>query len=306
MVFTLTLMGWPAYGEGSDAGSAGKPGASVSEPENRKSEEASLGEIAAKLSNPVSDVWALFTEFDLDFNDGNINSGNARAGGRMIFQPIMPIPIYGRSESEWKLVVRPDIPIIFSQPVSEGSDGFDNQGGLGDIQLPTLVSPPTGKWIFGVGPCWLFPTATDEAFGRQQWGVGPSMSFGYKTKKWLAIIMPQYYFGIGSTGGRSDSMPDASYMNLLYAVVFNLPKAWQIGCNPTITYDYRASAGNHWNVPIGFFVAKTIRIAGVPVKIQLGPEYSVISQDDFGQQCQIRLNVIPVIPTLIKNPIFGG
>ena len=36
---------------------------------------ANLGEVAAKLSNPVSDVWALFTEFDLSFNNGNVNRG---------------------------------------------------------------------------------------------------------------------------------------------------------------------------------------------------------------------------------------
>jgi hypothetical protein len=37
-----------------------------------------------------------------------------------------------------------------------------------------------------------------------------------------------------------------------------------------------------------------------------GFEYSVVSQDDFGQRFMIKLNVIPVIPSLIKNPIFGG
>ena len=33
----------------------------------------SLGEVSHKLSNPLSSVWALFTEFDLNFNNGNAN-----------------------------------------------------------------------------------------------------------------------------------------------------------------------------------------------------------------------------------------
>jgi hypothetical protein len=40
-------------------------------------------------------------------------------------------------------------------------------------------------------------------------------------------------------------------------------------------------------------------------RFQLGVEYSVVSQDDFGQEAQFKLNIIPVIPSLIKNPIFG-
>ncbi len=67
-----------------------------------------------------------------------------------------------------------------------------------------------------------------------------------------------------------------------------------------------ASSGNQWNVPVGFFVAKIIKIGKVPVKLQLGLDYSVVSQDDFGQKLQLKLNIIPVIPALIKNPIFGG
>ena len=92
----------------------------------------------------------------------------------------------------------------------------------------------------------------------------------------------------------------------LYFAFYNLPDAWQIGFNPTISYDAKASSGNRWNVPVGLTATKTTRIANRPVKFQLGFEYSVVSQDDFGQRFQIKLNVIPVIPAPIKKSIFGG
>jgi hypothetical protein len=116
----------------------------------------------------------------------------------------------------------------------------------------------------------------------------------------------QYYFGVGSRGNDQGSKPDASFLSMLYVFTYNLPNAWQIGTNPTVTYDDRASEGNKWNVPVGLFVAKTTKIGRVPVKFQLGFEYSAVIQHDFGQTAQIKLNVIPVIPSLIKNPIFGG
>jgi hypothetical protein len=269
------------------------------------SEHGSLADIGAKLSNPVSDVWALFTEFDLTFSYGDLNQGDPEVGGRMIFEPVMPFPLYGGGDEQWKLITRPAIPVIFSEPIPTGFDDFKHRGGLGDIQLPMIVAPPAGNWLLGVGPTWLFPTSTNDAFGRQQWGVGPAAIVGYKTKNWLAAVFPQYTFGIGSRGDQG-SKPDASYLSLLYLYFYNLPDAWQIGFSPTITYDDKAPSGNRWNVPIGLVVAKTTTIAKKPVKFQLGFEYSVVSQDDFGQRFQVKLNVIPVIQSLIKKPLFGG
>jgi len=264
-------------------------------------------EIGAKLSNPVADVWALFTEFDLFFSDGDVNDGPAQVGGRMEFQPVLPFPLYGSKEKRWNLITRPTIPVLFSQPVPVGFDEFDHEAGLGDIQLPMLVAPPTGNWILGAGPAWLFPTSTQDAFGRQQWGVGPSAVVGYVTKRMTVGVFPEYYFVFPDRGDRNDDVPpDASYLNMLYFLIFNLPDAWQVGMNPTLTYDHEAGSGNKWNVPIGLIVAKTTKIAGVPIKFQLGAEYSVVSQDDFGQRAQIKLNVIPVIPALVRKPLLGG
>src|SRR4029077_1481315 len=48
-----------------------QPGGGVTAPE-----AGDVSETGKKLSNPLSDVWALFTEFDLNFSDGNMNSGH--------------------------------------------------------------------------------------------------------------------------------------------------------------------------------------------------------------------------------------
>ena len=79
-----------------------------------------------------------------------------------------------------------------------------------------------------------------------------------------------------------------------------------MGFNPTINFDHQASSGNRWNVPVGLSISKMMKFGKLPMKIQLGVEYSVIRQDDFGQQAQFKLNLIPVLPSLVKNPVFGG
>jgi len=265
----------------------------------------SLAEVGAKLSNPISDVWAHFTEFTMAFNDGDVNDGDPEIGGGVIYQPILPVPIYGKGKDEWRLIVRPTIPLLLGQPVPQGPNSFDNKTGIGDTLLPLPLSAPTGSWILALGPTFLLPTSTKDSLGDQQWGAGPAGVFGYKNKTTTLVAFPQYHFGIGGRGDRGGKST-VSKLSLLYAAYLNLPDAWQVGMNPTINYNDKASSGNKWNVPLGLLVAKTVAIGGRPVKFQFGFEYSVVSEDDFGKRMLFKLNVIPVVGALIKNPIFGG
>jgi hypothetical protein len=95
-------------------------------------------------------------------------------------------------------------------------------------------------------------------------------------------------------------------MSLLYFFFYNLPDAMQVGFNPVINYDNKATSGNRWNIPVGLVVAKTTKFGGRPVKFQLGMEYSVVSQDAFGPRWALKLNIIPVINSLIPDSLFGG
>jgi hypothetical protein len=170
-----------------------------------------------------------------------------------------------------------------------------------------VVPPLENKGIiFGLGPTLTLPTSTKVQLGRRQWQMGPAAVVGYKTKDYVVGVFPQYFWGIGGRGDQGSNIENASNMNLLYFGFLNLPDAWQVGMNPVITYDHKASRGNKWNVPLGLVVAKTTKVGGMPMKFQLGAEYSVVSQDDFGKRFLLKLNVIPVIGALIQKPIFGG
>jgi hypothetical protein len=264
----------------------------------------SLANVGAKLSNPVSDVWALFTQFGLTFSDGDANKGDAKVGGNVVFQPILPFPLYGEGDDAWKMITRPAIPLLLGQPVprADAFDSFSHLTGLGDTQLPLIVSPPTGNWLLGLGPTFLLPTATQDKLASNQWSMGPALVLGYKTPKWTAVVFPQWNFSVGSAG--QGSRPNVNSLSMLYSFSYNLPDAWQIITNPTLTYDRRAKGSNAWNVPIGLGVAKTLKIGRTPTKIQFAFEYSVVHQDDFGQRFQVKLNIIPVIQSLVKSPIF--
>jgi hypothetical protein len=270
-------------------------------------------ELGRKLSDPTSNVWALFTEFDLTFSDGDLNQGDDRVGGNLIFQPILPFPLYGEGEDQWKLILRPTVPFTFSTAIPRSNNEFFNVAGLADTTLPMLVSPPPPAkgLIFGVGPTWFVPTATRDELGLDQFGLGPAGVLGYKNKQYTVGVFPQYYYKIGTVGNQTGSNSGRRALNrmsLLYFAFLNLPNAWQVGFNPVITYDRRQERENRWNVPVGLLVTKTTKapLTGTFTKFQFGMEYSVKHQDDFGKRFLIKLNVIPVIPGLVERPIFGG
>jgi hypothetical protein len=276
--------------------------------DHKRPEHGSLGNIGAKLSNPLGNIWALTTSWNMPaFYDGDVNTGDPQLGATMILEPVLPIPIFGSGASEWRMVTRPVIPLIFSEPIPTGFDEFDNKTGIGDIQLPLLFNLPesiSGHWLMGAGPVALFPTATDDELGENQWALGPAVVFGYKTKKATIGVFPNYFKKIGSSG-QNDDQRDVNKGSMLYFVNYMLGDAWQVGMNPTITYNHNTDSSDKWSVPVGGYVGKTIVLGKLPVNIKVGGEYSVVSPDTFGQRYQFRFQITPVIPGLIKNPIFG-
>ena len=280
----------------------------------------SLAEVGAKLSDPLSDVWALFTEIDHTWSEGDFSDGDHRTGQSIIFQPIMPF----RLTANYKLITRPTLPIIVANDIPDGRRidsvdlpggvgvligpfgdvTFSSKSGLGDMSLPLLVAPvpkPGERWGFGLGPTFVFPTATKDELGTDTWEIGPATVVTYKTKKFSGAVLGQYWWNYAES---ENDTPDTSHGSILYSAWWNLPKAWQVGFNPTATYNDKARSDNKWNVPLGFGVAKTVKMGKMPVKFQLSAEKSVVRQDDFGKDWNIRLNIIPVIPALVKNPLF--
>ena len=57
-------------------------------------EHGNLGEVGAKLANPLGELWALNFNFETPkIFDGDVNTGNPRFGADVIFQPVLPIPL---------------------------------------------------------------------------------------------------------------------------------------------------------------------------------------------------------------------
>ena len=92
---------------------------------------------------------------------------------------------------------------------------------------------------------------------------------------------------------------------MFYFLYYNIPVSgnWQVGMNPIISYNDKARSGNKWNVPIGITVGKMVKFGKLPVKVQVGADYSLAYQDDYGERWKFKVQITPVIPALVKKAL---
>jgi len=264
----------------------------------------SLAAIGAKLNDPTADLWALQFELDMDVARGRLSGNDYKYGGTMLFQPVMPF----EWSDNWKLLTRPVVPIVFSTDVPTARFGeieFPSKAGLGDIVLPLFFSPkPTSrlgtgkKFSWALGPSWSFPTATSSSLGSGKWEVGPVALALYKDHLHTAGVFAQYWWSFAGDDSR-DSTSHASIQYFFYRMF----GTWQVGTNPIITFNDKADSDNKWTVPIGITIGKTIRVGKVPMKIQVGLDYSVVKPRDFGEVWKFKIDITPVIPSLMTKPL---
>jgi len=264
--------------------------------------EASLTEINKKLTNPVSDLWSIAFQqnnYMLDMGAGQPDHWNSNLN----FQPVLPIAL----TSNWNLITRPVMTLFNSVPHPDPNNPADigRTTGFGDTVLMELVSPSpklVGNWLLGVGPTFIFPTASTTHTGQGKYQVGPAAIVGYLSKKWILGALLQNWTSFGGSGNR----PNTNQMNLQPIAAYFLPGGWSIGYSGNILANWKADkAGDVWTIPLGLSVSKVVKFGKLPVRFALAGQYMVHHPDTFGPKWNIQLMVVPVIPKLIKGNLFG-
>ncbi len=264
----------------------------------------SLTEINKKLSNPVSDIWSISFQqnnYVLETLPGQSNRWNSN----LQFQPVMPVAL----TENWNLITRPVIPLFISQPypaVDEGQPpkaSVKRTTGFGDTILLEMLGPNqklTGNWLLGIGPTFVFPTASTDFTGQGKWQVGPGAFAGYISQKYILGAFVQNWKSFGGNSNR----PDTNQMNLQPVAAYFLPDGWSIGYSGNILANWKASPDNVWTVPIGVSVSKVVKFDALPVKIAIAGQWMPVHPDTFGQKWNIQVVFSPVIPKLIQGTLF--
>lgn len=200
-------------------------------------------------------------------------------------QPVIPIGI----SKDWNLIVRVITPIIWQPLPNAPSTPETGVYGLGDM-VPTFFLSPRkpGKLIWGVGPVFQFPTATDYYLGQGKVGLGPSIVALAQPGHWtLGVLANNIWSGAGS-----GSRPAVNQFLLQYFINYNLKKGWFLTWQPTLTANWEAASGNQWTVPYGGGIGRIMKLGfqplsltaqfyGIPVRPQGTPSWSMRLQIAF-------------------------
>lgn len=243
--------------------------------------EPSLDELNRESQNPVADLISLPLQNNTNFDLGPHN----RTQNIFNIQPVIPFHL----SKSWNLITRTIAPLTYQPDLASSSGGT---WGLGDINSTLFFAPAKpGKIMWGAGPIFQVPSATDDSLGEDKWGAGASGVVIIQPGNWTFGALASNTWSFAGDQDRND----INRFLLQYFVVYNLPNQWSLTASPSVTANWEADSGDRWTVPIGGGVAKLVTIGKLPVSLQVQAFYN-IERPEWGPDWTLRLQVQFLLP----------
>jgi hypothetical protein len=216
-------------------------------------------ELRKAAQNPIASLISVPLQNNTNFG---IQPGE-RTQDVLNIQPVIPIGV----TKDWNLIIRWITPIIW-QPLPASPPAPEvGKYGFGDMQPSFFLSPKqAGKVIWGAGPVFQFPTATDTYLGQGKLGIGPTLVVLTQPGPWTIGALVNNVWSVAGSGGR----PAVNQMTLQYFINYNLKKGWYLGTQPILTANWEAANGDRWVVPFGGGIGRVMKLGMQPVNLQLG------------------------------------
>jgi hypothetical protein len=218
--------------------------------------KASAGDLAKAVQNPVASLISVPIQNLTDFNIGPFQRDRNTV---LQVQPVVPF----RLGENWNLITRTIGAILYQPNITQPHQGTF---GLNDINPSFFLSPAKpGKLIWGAGPTFLLPTASDDVLGTGRFSIGPGVVALVQPGKWTLGGLVNNLFSVAGPSRR----PDVNSMTLQYFINYNLKKGYYITLQPIINANWNAPAGNVWLVPFGGGVGRITRLGFQPVNVSV-------------------------------------
>jgi len=239
-------------------------------------------DLARQLANPVAALISVPFQLNYDRDMGPANDGRRYL---LNIQPVIPISL----NPEWNLISRTIVPLIDQKDVFPGAG---SQSGVGNIVQSLFLSParPTASGvIWGAGPVFLLPTASNSLLGTEKWGIGPTGVALRQQGAWTVGALANH---IWSVGGK-DADPDISATLIQPFVTYITPTRTTFALNMESAYDWKAK---QWTVPINFNVAQLLRVGDQLLQVGGGVRYWAAGGNTAPQGWGFRLTVTLLFP----------
>ena len=237
-------------------------------------------ELAKMLSNPVANLMSFPLQSNWDFGIGT----NEATRYTLNFQPVIPVSL----SDDTTLIIRTILPLIDAE---SPAPGIPDATGLGDTVQSFFFSPkePTGGgWIWGVGPAFLWPTASDDLLGSGQWGAGPTVVALKQANGWTVGALGNQIWSYAGDDDRSSV--NATFLQPFVSYTTKTKTTFSL--NSESTYDWTQS---QWNVPINLGVSQLFKIGKIPFQAQIGGRYYAEAPSG-GPEWGLRFTLTMLLP----------
>ncbi|HEV3330845.1 MAG TPA: neuromedin U [Bryobacteraceae bacterium] len=263
------------------------------------------GKLLTTFQNPVGDLISVPFQNNINFPIGEFS----RVQDVLNIQPVVPIP----ANEDWLVISRWITPVVYqpnlgsscrtsgelANETCEARESNSAQAGgangLGDLNPSFFLSPARpGKLIWGLGPAFLMPTATDPTLGQGKWGAGPSIVLLTQPQHWTLGFLSNNVWSFAGNKGR----PRVNQFLTQYFVTRNMEHGWFVTSSPILTANWRAQRDNQWLIPFGGGFGKITRFFDQPMVWQIHAYYNAIHPRDLPYpKWQVRLQVALLFPT---------
>lgn len=239
-------------------------------------------DLAQKLANPVASLISVPIQANYDENFNRDDRGSV---WKINVQPVIPISL----NTDWNLISRTILPIVDQDDFPAVGLG---ESGIGDIVQSLFFSPkaPTENGIiWGIGPVFLLPTASDEMLGTEKWGAGPTGVVLKQEGPWTYGLLANH---IESFAGEDERLNvSATFIQPFMSYITKTKTTF--GLSSEATYNWN---GEEWSVPVNLTVNQLLKIGPQILQVGGGVRYWVDNPDTGAEGWGVRLQLTFLFP----------
>lgn len=277
-----------AQAEGAAGADAAAPPAAPDEDAARARSRRELERLAREFTDPLTSLPQLFVQDAYT----PVNYGTDAPGNRVIVRAILPrVPRF--TLLPFVQLVRPSLSLV-TVPTGRGSA---TRTEFGDMQLfDAFVMPRVVDGLtIGVGPTFVFPTATHRTAGQGAWQVGPLFATLYKGVPWLLVgCLAQNPISFAYT---SDDREPVSALLFQPLLLVALPGGWYVkSADATWVINWRR--GTSTLLPLSFGIGRVlVRDDMPPINFYVSGEWMAYRQfAPVAPQTTVRFGMTVAFP----------
>ena len=173
----------------------------------------------------------------------------------------MPLPKY-------RVLPRPQLSVLTMPAAVTRPDGTTGFGDLRFLNIVVMGTSPTMLW--GIGPSFVFPTASEPTTGQGKWQLGPAAAIGFVRRRWTAGVVAQNPISFAG----DDEREPTSALTLLPFVTYQLGGGWFLRSQPQIGFNWRTGGQI---VPLDLGAGRLFKLGGQNVSAFVEPFWNVVT-----------------------------